>query len=338
MNKICTLCAALLVAPTAAAAFVPGHVYVAVEGFDVNGSAGFIVRYPLHGNRVSEKPDRVYVGYAGPLAFDAEGSLYAGRGFLGESSTAISVFRNDSPSPSYTYAIPGDTYAAWVSAMAVDPHGFLTFAYVTQAGSSYGYQDGIATYRLADYQLVNNMRFGGVPDVPQPIGGITFDSTNHVYLTYGNILVFDGVDTPKLRQVRTIEGSGFADGGAGGIVISPAGELYADDLGPTKTSISSYPDSAHGIVAADRTLVPAGPDAWEVIMASGDRLPLPYQIGVHNEQLFVPFYERKGAGGRTGLYVFNKFQNGTAHPEQAFTITTTPSGYPFVAESAIVGP
>jgi hypothetical protein len=280
----------------------------------------------------------VYVGYAGPLAFDAAGSLYAGRGFLDESSTAVYVFRNDSPSPSYTYRVPGDRYAAWVSAMAIDPRGFLTIGYATQEGSSYGVQDGIATYRLADYQLVNNMRLGGVPSFPIPITGLAFDSANRLYLTYGDVVVFDGVDTPKLRQVRTIEGTGFAHGAAGGIAISAAGELYVDDVGPNKTSISSYPDTAHGTVAPDRMLVPNGPDAWNVLIASGETRPIPYQIGVHNEQLYVPFYEPVGSGGRTGLYVFNKFQNGNARPEQAFTITTTPSGYPFVAESAIVGP
>src|SRR5580658_1702993 len=111
MRKRLTLCVTLLVASMdPAAAFVPGHLYVAVEGFDISGSVGFIARYPLRGNRVIEKADRVYVGYAGPLAFDAAGSLYAGRGFLDESSTAVYVFRNDSPSPSYTYRVPGDRY------------------------------------------------------------------------------------------------------------------------------------------------------------------------------------------------------------------------------------
>lgn len=328
-------------------AYTARHLYVAVE--QIAGCCGrsqvSVLRYPVSGWTIARKPDLTYEGYAGPLAFDVNGNLYAGLGSLQglPTQTSIFAFRPGSTKPFKRYDIPASSSFQWISAAAVDSTGYLSMGFVSYVGSSYPPATYIATLRLSDKKVVQDEQVAG-PDqniAPQPIRGMAFDQNSHLFVALKKVVkVFESPSSRKLRSDGKIKGSAFEN--PGGVRVPNSGILYVADLpAPGKVSVSSYTSVARGKVQASRVLSPVGPDDSSLDCCSMSRpLVLAYELEVHSDKIFLPFYAPTKTGGSiTGIYEFSRFESGRSRPIQTLAVASTgPSDPPIVAEAVALGP
>jgi hypothetical protein len=319
-----------------------GHVYVALEqltGF--GGAPPMILRYPLKNNVIGKDPDLTYPSYAGPLAFDAAGNLYAGQGSLQQFFTGkISAFHPGKTTPFATYLVPGFYQDYYITSCAVDPAGYLTFGYVGYVTSSAEPITGLATYRLSDGTIMNVTKLGQ-QSFQDPVEGMTFDAQAHLYISFnGQIVAFQSVRARQLKLLGKINAKTFGGSGPGGLAVSASGFLYAVDLPGGKASISSFHLGDFGNVQPVRVLVPSkGVNSIVACCSSWGPSVLWYAMTVTGGRIYMPFFvEMKSGRSKTGLYQFGAFENGRSEPTQIVPILRSPPDTPYVAEAALVGP
>jgi hypothetical protein len=333
--------AAISLQPSVAVA-KSGHVYVALEqltGF--GGAPPMILRYPLENNVIGNSPDLTYPSFAGPLAFDAAGNLYAGTGSLQPFFTsAIAAFHPGETTPFAGYGVPGPYQDYYITSCAVDPAGYLSFGYIGYITSSTEPVTGIATYRLSDGTVMNITKLGQ-QIFQNPIEGMTFDAQAHLYISFnGQIIAFQSVRTRQLKLLGKSYAPIFGGSGPGGLAVSASGFLYAVDLPGARASISSYHLGEFGNVQPARVLMPSkGVNSIVACCSSWGPSVLWYSISVSGGRIYMPFFVAMKSGrSKTGLYQFGAFQNGRSEPTQVVSIVRSPPNEPYVAEAALVGP
>jgi hypothetical protein len=325
----------------AIAGATPPHLYVAVQQLGYGPGPGYILRYALRGSSIARKPDLKYDGYAGPIAFGPDGTLFAGLGSLQQATRRMYAFQPGATRPSASYGIPAvHNGSAWITAAAVDGRGYLSMAYTITSGSSQPFDVGLVTYRTSDNVRVNNTIWPYHASFPFSMYGIGFDVERHLYVTPSyQVQVYASVENSTLRGIGSIHGSATKTPGSVGL---NQGELLVVNLpAQGKISIATYPKDARGNVPAIRRLAPKGPDnAITPCCGSFGPTVLNYQIDVRGSRLYVPFFALEKSGASvTGVYVFDKTQSGRSEPESTTIIASTkPSQLPVVVTGAIVGP
>jgi hypothetical protein len=325
-----------------ATTFKPHHLYVAVEQLSgpYIGETVYIARYPLNGWSIGRTPDLVIPGYAGPLAIDEHGTLYAGSGQLTVFQTSyIAAFHFGSKKPFTSFPAPLGTLGSSVMADSVNGHGLLSFAYIFLASGSASPITSVATYRTDDGKLVSNAVLSRGSE-PQPIYGMAFDNGSRLYLSFfGRIYVYAVPSSHGLKRIGSMFSTDLHT--PGGLATTLTNQIYVADLpAPGKVTVSSYLQSARGEVSPLRLLVPIGLDS-SYVPAPVNQI-LAYGIALQDDKLFLPFYtpmSRNGGGGISGVYEYSRFEAGNSRVIDAIPVVRTPAlGAPYVAESVAVGP
>ena len=133
---------------------------------------------------------------------------------------AIAAFAPGSVKPFKSFQVPNWGFTSYITSAAVDSAaGYLSIGFVRYESSSAFPRTWIATRRLSDKRLLNvtEVAFGG--SRTPPVNGMTFDSQDRLYVSYGNsVHVFGSLDQKSITDLGVIKSKVFRT--PGGLFVS----------------------------------------------------------------------------------------------------------------------